>query len=259
VELWREDAANSHPQKGWAAVEEGEHGMAVLSRGLPEYEVLAAEGGVASSADGTGVGAAGGNAIAVTLLRSVDHVHSRDSLTIDRRAWGIPFRVPLAQCEGRHGFSLAVRPYAGDWAGAAVDHAGERFSTGYRAHALPAAAADVRLGQPLLGSVEPEGVILSALKPAEDGDGVIVRLWNNRDVGREARLELAPEVTRLTRCDLAESPLRDGSGEGHVENGVLGSEPSISDTSNTADGYRTTFFSIGPWEIVTLRLELAGE
>ncbi len=71
-------------------------------------------------------------------------------------------------------------------------------------------------------SVEPDSVVLTSLKPREDGAGLIVRLveMNGDDV--TARVTLAPEllggISSARRVDLLEQPIE---GEALLENGVV--------------------------------------
>jgi len=158
-EGWVEAPPTTHPQKSFVAVEEGGRGMAVLNRGLPEYEVT--EEGV----------------IFVTLLRGVGWL-SRDDLSTRRGHAGPPYETPEAQCLGRHRFELALYTYQGTWEEARVWEAAHAFC------APPVGIRPVELGKGNLPeeasffSVEPAGLVLSAVKVAEEGDGIIVRLYN---------------------------------------------------------------------------------
>ena len=132
--------------------------MAVLTRGLPEYEV---------TEEGT---------IFVTLLRGVGWL-SRDDLSTRKGHAGPPYETPEAQCLGRHRFELALYTYQGTWEEARVWEAAHAFRS-------PMIGARVELGKgnlPIetsLLAIEPAGLVLSALKVAKQGDGIIVRVYN---------------------------------------------------------------------------------
>jgi alpha-mannosidase len=264
--LWREDAPNTHPFHGWCAVEgstsrswepadrgpelaaaeftaapSAAAGIAVFSRGLPEYQLLRQDEA---------------SFLAVTLFRSVSRVHARGSLTIDRRAWGIPFRTPLAQCTGRHQFDLAIHPFSGSWAHAGVDHTAESFVFDYACLQIPpekparegAAGAVVppHEVEPVVAHVDQSGILMSSLKMAESGHGVIVRFWNNRDAEREVHIRVSGRFSAADRCDLREQP---------VEQCAINRASAPASDGAPADvpgGVVTIAF--GPWEIVTLRL-----
>lgn len=130
TQYWREDAPNSHPQKEWCAVQNDQgEGVALFNQGLPEYELLPRSNGAE---------------LAVTLFRAVGNVHSRDSLTIDRRDWGIPFHVPDAQLRGRHRYTIGVALFDDGWDRADIDHLGQRFAFGYEAVPISAPSEGTR-------------------------------------------------------------------------------------------------------------------
>jgi alpha-mannosidase len=131
------------PSRRWVDASDGEHGLAVLHQGTPEYELV------------------DGNDLAVTLLRSVGWLSRQDLRTRSGPA-GPALETPGAQLLGEHVLRLAVFPHAGDWRDGDVQDAAELFSfplrsVGIRGHggALPA------LGSAL--SIEPKGVRLSSL------------------------------------------------------------------------------------------------
>ena len=95
---WQQPPAPAQHQREFVDVSDGQAGLAVFSRGLPEYEIL--RNGTAD--------------IAVTLLRCVGSLSRGDLLTRPGHA-GMDLPTPDAQCPGRHTFELAVRPHAGDW------------------------------------------------------------------------------------------------------------------------------------------------
>ena len=164
----------TYPQKAFVSVDDGVRGLTIGNNGLPEYEALDTPNGVT---------------IAVTLLRCVGWL-SRSDISSRRGGAGPQIRTPGAQLHGRHVFEYCVIPHDADWQSAG-------------AHALayqrlrPMRARWSRHG---LGRIASEGSLLkvdspafnvSAIKRAEDGDGVIVRLYNITNDNAEASVELA--------------------------------------------------------------------
>jgi len=108
---------------------------------------------------------------------------------------------PLAD-EGRHRFTYALMPHAGDWHEGGVREEAEDLS-----QPLLAALASGLAG----GSVAPLAitgvdVALSALKPAEDSDGLILRLYE--PAGRRGGLAIVPPEgwTIASATNLLEEP-----------------------------------------------------
>jgi alpha-mannosidase/mannosylglycerate hydrolase len=102
--------------------------------------------------------------------------------------------VPEAQCLGAHAFAYAFA------LGAPGDAELLRQSQDHR-FAFVSGAPGVELAPPL--AVEGD-VVMTALKGAQDGDGVVLRVVNP---GRDpAELRVAVEA-ELMRCSLDESPV----------------------------------------------------
>ncbi|MGH2515126.1 MAG: alpha-mannosidase, partial [Ktedonobacterales bacterium] len=99
--LWAETPVNTHPQKRFVDVSDGARGLAVLNRGLPEYEVLHYQDGETS-------------AVALTLLRCVEWL-SRDDLATRHNHAGPAIYTPAAQGLGVHAFEYALVPHPGTW------------------------------------------------------------------------------------------------------------------------------------------------
>ena len=76
-----------------------------------------------------------------------------------------------------------------------------------------------------------EGVVTTALKQAEDGDGFILRAFETLGEGCEARLKTRVEILSVSEVDLMEQPVREVASQGIV---------------------------FAPFEIKTLRLKLGG-
>jgi mannosylglycerate hydrolase len=148
-------------------------GLALYATGLPEYEIT--EHG----------------ALALTLLRCVGWL-SRDDLSTRRGHAGPELPVPGAQCEGLHRFKYALE--VGDPPDAEL----LRRSQDQRFDFVQSGP-----GANLKAPIEVEGdVVVSALKRAEDGDGLILRAFNPTPEAVALRVPGA-----VKRCRLDETPL----------------------------------------------------
>ncbi|MGQ9674702.1 MAG: alpha-mannosidase [Chloroflexota bacterium] len=185
-----EMAVNTYPHHAFVDVNDGVAGLAVLSRGLTEYEVMPGDQGVT---------------IALTLLRSVGWL-SRDDLSTRYGHAGPALATPDAQCQGTHVFEYAVLPHAGAWPTANVPLEADRYIAPPRCAAIR--GSDGRLPTEVsFIAVEPASLVLSALKKAEADDALILRLYNptpNRALARVS-LQWKDGVLREARLvDLAE-------------------------------------------------------
>jgi mannosylglycerate hydrolase len=167
--------------------------VAIIGRGLPEYEAVPTDDGLD---------------LALTLLRCVGWL-SRDDLKTRPGHAGPGVPTPEAQSPGATTFEYALRVGVEQESDAAL----LRASADYRTPLLLGPAGAAR--EP---PIRVEGdVVVSALKPAEDGRGVVLRAFNPGP--QRARLRIVGNVAvspvRLDETDLrgddAERPL--GAGE----------------------------------------------
>jgi alpha-mannosidase len=130
--------------------------------------------------------------------------------------------TPGAQEQGRHVFHYALIPHSGGWETAFLQ--AHRFAVPPRAVFVAAGKGQLppppEAGPPpaeagSLLTVRPESFVLSALKEAEDGQGLIVRLYNiaAQTVAGEVRLEEAwqgVERVNLNEETLGPAEVSDG-------------------------------------------------
>ncbi len=187
---WAHDPPATFPAHGAAAIPGC--GLAVCAPGLVETEVT------------------DGGDLLVTAVRSVGIMGG----DLPRRGIVAPaIRTPDAQVLRTVRVELALVPFA--------DPADlPRLA---REVALPLGCAEAG-GAPLLPAgaalveLSPAPLVLSALKPRDDGPGTVVRLWNPSDADIEGRLEFGIPVTAAESVRLDETA--DG-GVVHREGGVV--------------------------------------
>ncbi len=151
----------TQPQKAFCAVEENRLGLLVANCGLPEYEAIREKDGTIT--------------LALTLLRCVGWL-SRPNLYPWRRGPAGPtLATPGAQMLGRWAFRYSIIPYSGSLE--------EAIPLAF-AFLRPMRGVTVREGRGKLPQafslleVTPSQVVVSAIKLSEEGDGVVVRLYN---------------------------------------------------------------------------------
>lgn len=177
---WSEMPVNTQPQKRFVSLSDGQRGLAVLNRGLPEYEARPNE-------DGT-------TTVALTLLRCVGWL-SRDDFSTRRGHAGPMLPTPEGQMQGRWTFEYALVPHAGTWQDndALVMREADAFANPVRA--VPTSAHTGSLPNTFsLVQLAPSMLQLSAIKRAEDGAGIIVRWYNPGDS------EVIAELATLVPC-----------------------------------------------------------
>jgi alpha-mannosidase len=139
---------------------------------------------------------------------------------------------------GHHHFTYSLLPHQGDLQAAGVIEAGYNLNNPLRV-AVADSKAGSRPARQSVVSISRPGVVLSALKLAEDSDEVIVRVYEAHGGRGPVTLDLALPVASGVLTDLLE---RDG-------------EPVT--VTSTAEGAAISL-DVKPFEIVTLKLKLAG-
>ncbi len=165
----------TEPAHRFVAVGAGDERLALLLSSVHEVAALQTPQGVE---------------LAVTLLRAVGRLGYHDLRTRTMGA-GPPVPTPSAQTPGQHRFRLGLRLADDD---AALTAAAWGWRTPLHVFVLSAAPA-----HPEHRGIEVDGAQLSAWKPADDGDGWIVRIANPtpRPVTAEVRLPVGAEVARV--------------------------------------------------------------
>ena len=159
-------------------------------------------------------GKAGRRTAGCLLLNDCKHGHSLEGntlrLTLIRSSYEPD---PLPEI-GEHEVHLAVLPFAGEMSVPEAMREGQAFN-----HAIRLVSTDIHTGPlPCRGQflkVEPDSVILSAVKKAEDGDALVVRLVNPTDESVTANLELNADLVgkavAVREVDLLERPVASSS------------------------------------------------
>jgi len=149
-----DNASPFHPQQRWVDVSDGDRGLCIINKGLPEYELYADAG----------------QTIALTLLRCVGRLSGGPTSP------GADI-TPEAQCLGTHTFEYSIYPHAGNWEQAAVWKQAHQ-------HNVPLVAVQTGVHDGDLGAehrfiqTSHAEMVVSAVKKAEDSDMLVVRVYN---------------------------------------------------------------------------------
>ncbi len=208
---WVEKPSGVFPSLRWIDYSDQHYGVTVLNRGTPENEVR----------DGC---------IYITLLRSVDILsHGKEGPVIPV--------YDAMEVGKRYEFRYSIYPHEGSWKNAKSYKMGYEFN-----YDLVALQIDpnrrYRQWRSFL-KVEPDNVIMTAFKRAEDGREVIVRVYEATGERTWVRMEFFRDVEVVRVVNLMEEYDEEFDKEMKVR------------------GNRVEF-EINPFEIVTLRIRLKG-
>ena len=148
------------------------------------------------------------------LLNDSKYGHALDSSTLRLTLIRSSYDPDILPEIGQHEVHVALLPLAGELPVAEAIHIGNEFN-----HALRVIGTDVHEGKlPMNGQfmeVSPDTVILSAIKKAEAGNGLVVRLFNPTEKKITAKLKfdakLLGEVETAQELDLMERPLSEST------------------------------------------------
>jgi mannosylglycerate hydrolase len=165
---WVEDPRPEVPQRSFTDISNGQDGLMVANRGLPEVEVIQ------TSKE---------TVIALTLLRCVGWL-SRDDLSTRRNHAGPFLPTPGAQMQGKWEFDYSIVPHAGSW----NSNTGQSFPFQQASHfnaPLRTVESSIHAGNELdSGSfikVSPGLFTISSVKQIKDNKGWLIRGYNLSD------------------------------------------------------------------------------
>lgn len=190
-----EGVSRAYPLEDVCAVESGDQGMAVLARGLTEFEAVREEGQIT---------------LTLTLVRSVGWI-TRDDLRTRTAAVDTPKAASGAQCLRLIEAEYALMPTPhGDRA--ALLRASRMFSAPLHAYQydVPPELSRLSYFSVTRGDTLRSGVIMTTFKPPENakaGEGWIVRLLNPSDLPVEVHLRTPKKAVGLWPVTLAETSI----------------------------------------------------
>ncbi len=169
-------------------------GLAILNKGLTEVEAYQKD-----------------SSISITLLRCVGYLSREDLLTRQGRA-GDLLPTPSAQCLGEHKFEYAIYPHIGDFFIGKVTYQAQLYITGVKAHSpIPPFHTPEISKESSLFELSDNRLVVSAIKKAEVGKGIIIRLYNPSSESINAKLSFAGEIKSADFCRMDEKPLKSSS------------------------------------------------
>ncbi len=170
-EAWVEDAPTTYPQQDWVDLSDEKYGLCIINQGLPEYEVLNTEQ----------------REIAITLLRAVGYLGAGTDLLSAAVGAGPHIATPEAQIQRGLTFSLSILPHRGTWQSSEVwrqamrhNNSPRTITTGMVKNQMGSSHGKLPAKESFL-AIDGRNVILSALKKAEQGEDLIIRLYNPSD------------------------------------------------------------------------------
>ncbi|ENZ4137664.1 mannosylglycerate hydrolase [Enterobacter ludwigii] len=212
---WQEEGWKEAPVPVWnllnyAVLQQERNGLALITEGLREFEVV----GEAEKA------------FALTLLRGVGVLGKEDLLLRPGRPSGIKMAVPDSQLRGRLDCRFSLLSFSGSPENASVAQQAKAWLTPVQCYnKIPWDAMKLNRApfstpdRYSLLTLSPTGCVMSAIKKAEDREALILRLFNpSESVSCDVSLSWNQALKGCCETDLNEQVLT-GRGE---EKGITG-------------------------------------
>ncbi|HPN33115.1 MAG TPA: glycoside hydrolase family 38 C-terminal domain-containing protein [bacterium] len=176
----------------WVDCSDGLHGVALLNKGTPGYWLQGAR-------------------LEMALLRAFRNYTYYQKAGLRKKVPGYESstQTQLAAEHGTHRFFYSLKSHAGGWEKADLFSSGQSFN-------VPLVARPGRKTTKPFLSFSP-GFIMTALKPALTGKGVIVRGFETTGRRHSVELHLPAHVRKVHKTDLLERPIE----QLHPQNGRI--------------------------------------
>jgi alpha-mannosidase len=175
------------PARTWVDCSDGRCGVALMNRGTPGYWI----------ANGK---------LELVLLRSLANYtdYQRSARGKGVRGYEHSTQTELAREQGTHQFDYALVPHSGNWRSGRLPEWGLGYNTPLTCLEGLGAAVSKDAGRSFI-TCSPD-FLLTAIKRAEDGHGIIVRGYETRGQPHRVTMRLPREVRRVQRVNLLEEP-----------------------------------------------------
>ncbi len=203
AEKWKEAPVPVYQLMNFAALENEQGGMALMTNGLREFEIISSQGTNAR------------DTFALTLVRGIGTLGKEELLLRPGRPSGIKIPTPDSQTRGKLVCSFSLFGYEGDHISANVMAEARDNVTPiqcynkipYNAMKLNLGAQQIPMTFSLLHKAK-KGAVLSVIKKAEDEKALIVRFYNPAETSAlEDGLDFNAPISSYQAVRLDEQPL----------------------------------------------------
>ncbi|WP_210442547.1 mannosylglycerate hydrolase [Vibrio crassostreae] len=177
-EKWKEAPVPVYQLMNFAALENDKAGMAIMSNGLREFEVIASQGDENR------------DTFALTLFRGIGVLGKEELLLRPGRPSGIKIPTPDSQVRGKLVCEFTLCGFSGNHIDANIMAQARDNVTQIECYnKIPYNAMKLNVGEQNLPmsfsllSKQQSGAVLSVLKKAEDEDALIMRVYNPAETG----------------------------------------------------------------------------
>lgn len=191
---WTSKPLPLYPMQSFAALNDGQHGLAVITDGIREYEVCM---------ENTGD-------LAITLFRGVGALGKADLVYRPGRLSGMPTLTPDSQLLGELSFHFALYPHHGDVVAAGVSKLAKQYlspvesfhDSGFNRFSINTAQQNLSDEYSVLTFESP--LTVSAIKKAEDHEALVIRAFNSSQADADVGTIHAPCIGNVYHSWMSE-------------------------------------------------------
>ena len=179
---WVEKAGGTHPLRTFVALSDEKNGLGILPKGIFEYEAFTDTA----------------RTLALTLVRAC-----RIKLAVSEEK---QTELPDAgvQCPGLQRFEYAIHVHQGDWQSARLLQEAASYATPVRAGQI-GRGKGILPGEMSLIALDSKCVQITAIKQAENGKDMVIRLFNASGQTQRITLSFGQTPRAASRCRMDES------------------------------------------------------
>lgn len=182
---WVEPARGTHPLRTFVDLSDGKAGVGLFTKGLFEYEAFEDEP----------------RTLALSILRAC-----RIKLAVSEEKKTILPDIGV-QCPGVRTFEYALCFHAGDWKDAGLLAKAAEYDAPVRA-AMTGRGKGTLPPEASLFAVDTANVHVTAVKHAEDGSGLLVRLFNPLAAAQDVTLNFGKKIKSASLCRMDEHEVK---------------------------------------------------
>jgi mannosylglycerate hydrolase len=188
---WIEAPCGTNSQKNFVDISDTNAGITIANRGITESTVY--NDGMQTY-------------IALTLLRCVGWL-SRQDLLLRKGNGGWTLPTPDAQCQGLYSFEYSIIPHQGNWSTGKTYVEAHNFATPLYSAVKENEGGSLPESFSYL-TIDASEIVISAVKKAEQGNELIIRMFNQSDSKIRASMKLNFEVKEIFETKLNEIKIR---------------------------------------------------
>ncbi|MBU0477416.1 hypothetical protein KKC91_02475 [bacterium] len=193
---WAKPPEPIWPQQSFVSIKDNKWGLTIINRGLPCYRAIKNKQGTILN---------------LSLLRSIGKLYNKDFYIMKEDGNCIKVDAPFtpgAQCIGKHRFEYAIALHEKELEVNNIFRLAYQHNIKQRVLQTTEHKGSLPCEMSFI-SIEPEELIISAVKKAEDKDSLIIRLFNTSQKKIQGKLQFYKKIEKARLVKMNEEVIKD--------------------------------------------------